>query len=159
MNKCIACDNKASYYILDIMNGSKAETYLCSACLDKFDKGYLKLFAIPLLQQEQLNALNTISNNVECHDCGMTLSKFLQYKRVGCAKDYELFNLGPVLESYHKSIQHVGKIPSTHIDKSVVIHKIEHLKNMMDKAVKSDEFEEAARLRDEIKDLSRKMDI
>lgn len=152
-NDCTVCKtNKAVYYILDIVHGSKAESYLCSPCLDKFDtSGLLKLFAVPMGQIAPLN-------DVKCESCGMTQSEFNKVKKVGCAKDYDLFNLGPLLEACHKSSQHTGKVPMSHMTQETISSKIDSLKKSMEEAIKLEKYEDAAVLRDEINKLKGQYD-
>lgn len=150
---CAICKtNKAAYYIVDILHGNKTESYLCEPCLNKFDtSGFLKLFALPI---DQIGMLTGFSNNdIKCESCGMTLSKFVQTKRVGCAKDYDLFNLGPLLESHHKASKHVGKVPANQVTQETISNRVDHLNKSMAEAIKSEKYEEAARIRDEIKNL------
>ena len=158
MHECAICQNRAEFYIPHTLLGKSGNTYVCDKCLISFDKsGYLKLFAVPVTAD---SILQSATSDIKCESCGMTLSKFLKTKRVGCAKDYNLFDLKNALETYHKSSQHVGKIPmNAEVSKEVVIDRIERLKDLMGDAVRADRFEEAAKLRDEIKALSIKIGI
>lgn len=158
MYECAICQNKAEFYIPHTLLGKSGNTYICDKCLVAFDKsGYLKLFAVPVISD---SILPTTPTDIECKSCGMTLSKFLKTKRVGCAEDYRLFGLQDSLESYHKASQHIGKIPiNANVSKEVVIDRIERLKNLMGDAVRADRFEEAAKIRDEIKALSTKIGL
>lgn len=162
---CTYCKNKASYYILDVMTSSnKQEYYLCDMCMAKYDKeGFLKMFAVPLMAVDDLTA--SIFNeakakllkpiDITCPKCGMTFSLFNKTKRVGCANDYELFGLGPVIKEYHKADKHVGKIPSTHMTSADLENQIKKFKADMAAAVKAEQYEEAARLRDQLKRLEK----
>lgn len=158
MHECAICKSEATYYIPHTLLGTTGTTYVCEKCLTAFDKsGYLKLFAVPVTAD---SILQSAPADIKCESCGMTLSKFLKTKRVGCAKDYNLFDLKNALETYHKSSQHIGKIPmNAEVSKEVIVGRIERLKDLMGDAVKSDRFEEAAKLRDEIKALYIKMGI
>lgn len=162
---CIFCGQKANYYVLDIISGSKKEWFLCPPCMNKYDKsGYLKLFAInladppilPVLLTSPYKPVPTEPMDVRCPKCGMTLSKFMRTKRVGCDNDYDLFKLGPVLKEYHKSDQHFGKFPKDQtLPPEAVSNRLNHLKSAMKEAISAEKYEDAAKLRDEIKALKK----
>ncbi|MCF6229037.1 MAG: UvrB/UvrC motif-containing protein [Planctomycetes bacterium] len=100
-----------------------------------------------------------------CPDCGMTLTEFKAKGRFGCPNDYEIFSehLDPLFERIHdiKPPQHHGHLPdSSKIDTTGVTEaKVEQrqnigtLKEELDKAVIEEDYERAARLRDEIIEL------
>lgn len=156
---CTFCSEKAVYYILDILSGAKKEWFLCPPCMDKYDKsGYLKLFAIDLSNSPVIPITQPAPapTEVECPKCGMTLSKFMRVKRVGCENDYELFKLGPVLKEYHKADQHVGKFPQDQtLPPEMINNRLTHLQTAMAEAISAEKYEDAARLRDEIKALKK----
>jgi len=158
-SNCTFCDEPASFYVLDILGGSKKEWYLCPQCMKKYDKsGYLVKFAIALNEKAmaaQMGA-HVAPTETTCSNCGMTLSKFMRTKRVGCANDYELFKLGPVLKEYHKADQHVGKFPQGQaLSPEVISNRLDHLRSAMEQAIESEKYEDAAKLRDEIRALKK----
>jgi protein arginine kinase activator len=75
--------------------------------------------------------------------------------RAGCPNDYLVFGLGPLLEQYHGSDRHVGKVPSTFKQESDRQKKLKDMQTALDTAVKTENYEEAARLRDEITKLGK----
>jgi len=158
-NTCSFCSELASYYVLDILSGDKKEWYLCVQCMTKYDKsGYLIKFAIPLTKEALAAQVSSHQAKPEttCPNCGMTLSKFMRTKRVGCANDYDLFKLGPVLKEYHKADQHVGKFPQNQtLPPEVVNNRLDHLRSAMEQAIESEKYEDAAKLRDEIRALKK----
>ena len=74
---------------------------------------------------------------------------------MGCAKCYEVFaeELGRTVENIHGRAKYIGKIPKKYRAKETKEDKIKALKNEMKAAVKAQEFEKAAELRDAIRDL------
>jgi protein arginine kinase activator len=160
---CTFCEQKAIYYVLDILSGTKKEWFLCTPCMEKYDKsGYLKLFALslsgspvmPIYNQYKSPSIEPI--DVRCPKCGMTLSQFMHTKRVGCDNDYDLFKLGPILKEYHKSDQHLGKFPKDQgLTPEVINNRLDNLKSAMEEAISAEKYEDAARLRDEIKILKK----
>lgn len=89
---------------------------------------------------------NVPVNVSACPQCGWTLTDFKKTGRWGCSNDYLFFanEIIPMLQRIHGSSQHVGKSPPQKLD-------INTLKSRMEKAIKEENFEEAARLRDLIK--------
>jgi protein arginine kinase activator len=88
----------------------------------------------------------------------MTYSDFKKIGRLGCGQCYETFKayLVPLFKRIHGSDIHMGKIPgkkkTTRAPRKV---DVDELKRRLKRAVTLEEFEEAARLRDEIKKYER----
>jgi protein arginine kinase activator len=163
MNKvmCSVCNKKpATIHYTDVVNGVPQTRKFCTNCaktIGLFDASapfneMMKSFDNVMKSFDEAFKgfdLNTPKEqDVTCSDCGMTLSKFRETGRFGCAKDYELFNVGPMLEKIHNASVHTGKAP-----KKSAEDKIKHLKRHMEDAVKAENYEKAAELRDEIKKL------
>lgn len=145
MNKeCDNCKvNNATFYIIDLIGGVKNELYYCQECVIKL--------GIPDVTNiiDLLDKYKYEIPDITCDKCGMTLQKFEEIQRVGCENDYDLFALGSILKDYHNSDQHIGKIPSNHKQ------QIEDLKSALNAAIIVEDFEEAAKLRDEIRKLEK----
>lgn len=93
---------------------------------------------------------------VKC-ECGMTPEMFNKLQRAGCAKCYHALHLEQVLLDYHKSAQHTGKIPMTATDPADIKKRINMLETAMKEAVVKEDYEQAARLRDKMKELQDKV--
>ena len=159
---CSACNkNPATVHYTDVVNGDVHTHKFCLDCAKK-----IGLFNQQMPVADMMKSFDNIMQSfdevfkginfdpapktadITCPDCGMTLSKFKQTGRFGCAKDYDLFKVGPALEKIHGASVHTGKVPETSPD-----NKIRHLKKDMEAAVKAEDYEKAAMLRDEIKKL------
>lgn len=114
-------------------------------------------------------------SNIICPSCGMTYNEFLKYSKYGCVDCFKTFS--PILESYLKKIQgsceHTGKVPYKMKETVVLpgieatpkttsetvpmenkeLPKIELLKQQLQQAIADEAYEEAAKLRDQIKVL------
>lgn len=92
---------------------------------------------------------------IQCPDCGMTLLEFRQKGRMGCPKDYEVFggHARELLERIHGATQHVGRLPGQ--DPAVVerARRMGELQKELEAAIRQEAYEQAARLRDELKSL------
>jgi protein arginine kinase activator len=79
--------------------------------------------------------------------------------KFGCEKCYGVFQnkLEPFLKSYHKGTSHVGRIPGGFEEDMLIVKEIKRLKERMNEAVNSEDFEDAAVFRDKIKELQGNM--
>lgn len=171
MKSCSVCGQSATVYVVDLMDGAPTERYLCNACAAKMNITP-QHFQITNMLTDLMNTLGLLQQlqpkqqkrveDVTCDNCGMTYSQFKKTLRFGCAKDYELFNAASVLEQIHGTSQHVGKspgqeevleiVPDPEPPKDYKVIRAE-LQAKLDVAVKSEDYETAAKLRDEIKTL------
>jgi protein arginine kinase activator len=89
---------------------------------------------------------------------GGTELKCLKSGRLGCADCYTTFaeGLASLLKSMHKGTKHLGKVPQALQQSRDQSEKLKGLRKKLDKAVAEEDFEQAARLRDEIKQASGK---
>jgi protein arginine kinase activator len=170
MNKsCKVCGQAATVYIIDLVGGVPLERYLCDACATDMNISP-QHFQIANIFKELINSLQPLQQkpvqDVKCENCGMTYSLFKKILRFGCERDYELFNAASVLEQLYGTSQHVGKSPQhksddleeavfevpTEPEKDYRALRVE-LQAQLDAAVKAEDYEAAAKLRDEIKTL------
>jgi protein arginine kinase activator len=96
---------------------------------------------------------------VVCPECGFTLDQFRKEGVLGCPGDYEVFkdSLEPLLEKAHSGkTRHVGKLPSKMPADEVSKVKIANMKQDLQRAVETEDYETAARLRDQINQLGKK---
>ncbi len=158
---CEKCKkNSATVYYQQIVNGEKTELHLCPECASKmhgvmsFDnmfKGFLDSFMDMGMGDVGYTKLNSFA----CPSCKMTFEEFKQTGKVGCADCYDAFKrqLVPVLKNIHGQPRHSGKIPKKAGAELYTKREIEKLKIELKKAVEKEEYELAAKLRDEIKAL------
>ena len=91
-----------------------------------------------------------------CPRCGMTLSEFTRTGHLGCPKCYEAFReqLQPMLLQIHGRVQHAGRQPLSTAEEQRKRSATEQLQRQMEQAVALEDFETAAKLRDQIRALS-----
>ena len=155
---CEKCGkNTATVVYTQIINGQKSTLNICSECASKesiFDNfGSLLSFGT----REQ--TVNTI-----CPCCHMTLSEFTRRGKAGCGTCYETFrrHAGAMLKKIHGTQKHTETeiketVQSTQEERKEV-SEIDALREKMAKAIAQENFEEAARLRDEIREKEGKSD-
>ncbi len=167
--KCERCnENEATIIAVQISNGKSQEIHICEKCAQ--EKGSSS-FSIPISFQDFFQGILEImgmDTNYEehqdkeikepnCNICGMTFSEFKNTGRLGCENCYKTFKqLDTVLKNMQGSDKHLGKIPNRGRNEFEVKRELDTLKKQLAEAIKTEEFEEAAKLRDKIRELERK---
>ncbi|MDQ0255974.1 protein arginine kinase activator [Evansella vedderi] len=170
---CQECQQRqATLHFTKIINGEKTEFHICDTCAK--DKGeYIpgsNSFSIHQLLSGLLDVDQPISSSgsgfmkpraeLRCESCGMTYRQFAEIGRFGCSNCYKTFNekLDPIFRRIHSGNSvHGGKVPRR-IGKDLHVHKeIERLKQQMQEFINSEEFEQAAKIRDKIRSLEKSL--
>lgn len=161
MKKCGRCAKPAMLHITEIRDGDVQALHLCESCakeyLSKSSPGETEP-AHPTSQQVKTQSLAEASDESDqqtCPHCGITFKEFRAQGRLGCAHDYQVFQeeLLPLLENIHGDVQHVGKVPKRAPDASQRQFRLVKLRTKLRLAIEDEQYEEAARLRDEIASL------
>lgn len=87
----------------------------------------------------------------------MTYSQFSKIGRFGCSSCYKYFNdrLDPLFKRVHGNTVHVGKVPKRTGGHIQVKRKLDDLRRELQYRILQEEFEEAAALRDQIRELEK----
>ena len=94
--------------------------------------------------------------DLTCPECGMDFLQYRQQGVLGCPHDYDAFEkaLAPLIAQAHEqSAKHVGKVPSKASSSEKRQNLILKLHRELDDAVENEEYESAASLRDQLKEL------
>lgn len=91
----------------------------------------------------------------DCPSCGTSYASFRASGRLGCPRCYVAFRrlLLPFLGRFHRQVTHLGKFPVQAAGAASRVGEITRTRIALEKAVAAEDFEEAARLRDRIRDL------
>ena len=91
--------------------------------------------------------------DLKCPRCGFTQADFKKAGRLGCPDCYKTFAeaLEGLLKTMHKGTRHIGKVPESLRQSRDLTDRVKVLEKRLGKAIESEDFEEAAILRDEIK--------
>jgi protein arginine kinase activator len=97
--------------------------------------------------------------DVKCPQCGFTQADFKKSGRLGCPACYATFaeGLEGLLKTMHKGTRHAGKVPESLRQSRDVSDKLKTLQKKLSKAIEEENFEQAATLRDEIKQVSNRL--
>lgn len=155
--KCDKCDKPATIYLTEIIDGKKIEKHLCEACAVSEGITIQPSVSISqLLEEFVLHTGSGESANLKCDVCGMTFSDFRQQKLLGCPHDYDAFekSLLPVIErAQGGATQHVGKVPHKAGSEQKKYNAMLRLRMELKNAIAAEDYEKAAMLRDQIKEL------
>ncbi len=156
---CEKCQKEqANVHITTIINGEQKEMHLCKNCAAT--GGFLPLGAMPDLGWQQvipyIMTPKSPNSGVSCPECGQTYERFSRHDRFGCPTCYTTFGerTDELLKRIHGANRHKGKVPSQKSPSlSPEQQKLLALKKQLDTLVAKEEFEEAAKVRDEIRQL------
>jgi protein arginine kinase activator len=95
----------------------------------------------------------------KCPNCFNSYRKIGETGYVGCSECYKHFSirLEPILRKIHGTSRHTGKVPKRLGFSVVLKREVGELKNSLKRAVENERYEEAAQIRDRIKELEEKM--
>jgi protein arginine kinase activator len=158
--KCQKCTKAATLHITEVISDEQfEELHLCEECANKYlyepqpnKPGGSKASAAESAPDlEEGNALN----QRECPLCGIKFVEFRNSGRLGCPHDYQEFReeLAPLLENIHGETKHCGKTPRRLPQNKQTQSELIQLRNRLKQAVTKEDYEEAARLRDRIRQL------
>jgi protein arginine kinase activator len=158
MHLCEVCHKKkATVHYTEIIKNKMVKINLCENCAK--EKGvdiYSKFSIADLLSGlSDIEETKSLVENRKCAHCEMSYQQFREVGRFGCSKCYLTFEemLVPLLEVIHKHSKHVGKAPKRWSEKAVTEVEVKTLEEALQKAIAKEEFEDAAKLRDQIRHL------
>lgn len=164
---CQVCDkNEANLHYTKIVNGEVEELHLCEECSKSnqefdFDKTFsFHKILTELIDGAQNKTLEKEVGDIYCKKCKLSYSEFKQLGKLGCDQCYTSFKekLVPIIKSVQGNERHIGKIPSRASESLKIRRKVDDLKKELERKVMEENFEEAAVLRDEIKELEKEGD-
>lgn len=174
------CNQPKNIHVTEMVNGQYNEMNLCHQCAGMFVQPGMPMMqqlgmmppSMPELKQEFISPMELLTNpklilaaifqkvqearraakEVHCPSCGTSMAQIAESSRLGCAECYRAFpQLVQVIKvAQDGHLKHVGKRPK---NREVGV-SLDQLKKNMELAVKEERYEEAAKLRDEIKKLS-----
>lgn len=170
--QCQECQKRpATLHFSQVINGKKNEVHVCEVCA--MEKGYMSYVEETSLHNLLSGLFKFDSSQIgnhqgspfqntselQCSKCEMTFSDFQRLGKFGCAECYHAFSarLDPILKRVHSgNTKHNGKIPKRkgghlHIQRQIETYKLE-----LQQLIENEEFEQAAKVRDKIKELKSK---
>lgn len=185
--KCDICKEKeATIHIQEIISNNIKTIHICENCAkmygfksDIMDMGFnlFNLFSqmnnnetgknekndknkpLPEEHVEQQNIILE-ENKLKCPQCSTTYDELLETGKFGCGYCYLAFKeqIKPIIRRIHGTIYHKGKVPEKYKKQIKIANDLRGLNNRLKSAVKKENYEQAAELRDKIKLLAKKLE-
>jgi protein arginine kinase activator len=152
--KCQFCSNPATVHLTDIVDLHKKELHLCQSCAEKHQLIHKQELNLPAILKnligQHLGPQTDELARLTCPACGIKYMEFRAQGRLGCPHDYVVFRAGlaPLLQRIHRSDRHVGKAPHRSVLPPERQAELVELRRRLQRAIKAEAYEEAARLRD-----------
>jgi len=163
--QCQICHkNEATIHLTEITDGQRAEMHLCELCAAEQGIAVKSHISVNELLSGLLSAqpaddeLFGDKARQSCPHCGFSLNQFRKEAVLGCPYDYELFEkqLVPLLEKAHNGkTVHCGKVPAKSSSDTKRQIELMNLRRQLETAVKAEDYETAARLRDKIAEFEK----
>jgi len=164
--KCDFCDQKATVFLTQLVEGQMKKVCLCDPCAKQrgvtdptgFSLADLLLGGIPgasgygpLGQPPP----TTPGGGRKCPTCGFSLDDLRRVRRFGCGDCYATFSdeVGQMIRSMHQGTSHIGKVPQGLMALHIRHQHIEELRTRLEQTIAAESYEEAAAIRDEIRNL------
>jgi protein arginine kinase activator len=167
---CQECGKRpATLHFTKIVNGEKTEFHICEVCAREKGEmipGTSNGFSIHNLlsglldfEPSSTGSLSNKAQSIRCEECGLTYSQFSKIGRFGCGSCYQSFTerLDPLFKRVHGNTVHVGKVPKRTGGLIQDKREIENLKKEMMTRIEHEEFEQAAKIRDQIREIEKKI--
>ena len=172
--------NEVTFKYTQVINGVKKEMNLCDKCARELGLKDIN-FSMPINFSSFLSDFfNDYSDSflpsfmgtqtLGCKSCGTTFDNFVNSGEFGCSSCYDLFEerITPILRNLQGATRHVGRgyrtikpsagaEGSAHAKKTVKKEEsqIEKLQKDLQKAIKDERYEDATKIRDDIKKLEK----
>ncbi|MDR0535288.1 MAG: UvrB/UvrC motif-containing protein [Puniceicoccales bacterium] len=174
---CSVCGKPANVHLTQISTNEVTKVHLCESCASKKEAlddpilpivKMLALFQTKTVEEAGENAPESTAHTCggtcqscastaakTCPRCGFTGVEFLKIRRLGCAVCYKTFEeeINLILPNIQPGVTHDGKIPSGIALSGAIKETIAKAREDMAAAIKSENYEAAARLRDDIRRL------
>lgn len=176
--ECDACkQEEASIFLTEVVEGKVKKVNLCAACAEAKGVNNPKGFNLgDLLTGMGEQSIQTKSSRgLICPNCGFSQGDFKKTGRMGCSDCYDVFTEGleGLLKAMHKGLHHVGKAPhgfepgivpdipepepeeveSLAEEEPTPENRIEALQEKLASSIEEENYEEAARIRDELREI------
>lgn len=161
---CQSCNRPITVYLIALKNGTPQKASLCEDCAKK--QGITYHLPLPLSQKildKTSNLTNSLTpeKNITCPGCGLTTKQLLKKRILGCKQCYLIFEstLDKLIKKLHNNAnQHQGKLGKKSALLNQITTEITRLEKTLQACIDSEEYEQAAVLRDEINKQKAQLD-
>ncbi|MEM1085253.1 MAG: UvrB/UvrC motif-containing protein [Verrucomicrobiota bacterium] len=160
--KCDMCDKPAKVHLTQLVGGKVKKVALCDECAQQ--KGVTDPTGFALADMllggkgspvPTLTPLPSEGSARSCPQCGFTMEDLKKVRRFGCGACYPVFRdeVNQMVRGMHKGASHCGKVPDGLMEMHQRNLRLEELRSRLEQAVNAENYEEAAGIRDEIRQL------
>ena len=171
--------NEVTFRYTQVINGVKKEMNLCDKCARELGLKDIN-FNMPISFSNFLgDFFNDYNDSIlpnfmttqalQCKTCGTTFDDFINSGEFGCSNCYNLFEdrISPILKNLQGATRHVGRgyrklnpiADYNNVENVAKTEKVEKKENKLEKlqkdlqkAIKDERYEDAAKIRDQIKE-------
>jgi len=164
---CQICKTRpAKVHYTEIVNQSMVVMNLCIECAEEKGTEVQKSGSYGLgdlvagLIDTSVEADAERISKVRCPTCGYQYSDFKRIGRLGCPDCYDAFEsqLIAVLRHVHGSTQHAGKKAGKKSERHALRERVAELREELSLAIRAEDYERAASIRDEIRALEARVE-
>jgi protein arginine kinase activator len=156
---CQQCKKQtATVHLTDLVQGEKRERHLCEDCANSEGVVAKQNISINDVLNSFLMNQSSVQElaKVKCPHCGISFIEFRNQGLLGCPQDYDVFGqaLASVIgRAQDGQTQHTGKKPGEMVTVDPVQQERFRLLRELREAVEREDYEQAARLRDQLGEL------
>jgi protein arginine kinase activator len=162
--KCEVCGlEEAVIHIKQIIDETETELHLCESCAvlkgisiedNKNDFSINNLLTGLVDVDNKSKMMNKVK---QCPKCKLTYSQLQKQVKLGCVECYKVFKdeIDYILKKMYGKYEHTGKYPGYYLEIKKRKKEIEDLNKKLEKALKYEHYEEAAKIRDRITELEK----
>jgi protein arginine kinase activator len=159
---CDVCQkSEATVFLTQIVEGKMQKVNLCESCSKEKGVSDPTGFALAdlLLGLGAAQQIERGQPSQRCPVCGFTQADFKKTGRLGCSSCYDTFadGLATLLKGMHKGLRHTGRMPARLSRRFALADRVKNLEGELKQAVTDEKYEDAARLRDEIRQLEHEL--
>lgn len=157
MNCDVCKTNQATVFLTQIVDGKMQKVNLCESCSKEKGVTDPTGFALAdlLLGLGAAQEIEKGTGLQKCPSCGFSQADFKKTGRLGCPECYETFNeaLETLIKQMHKGVEHSGKMPQRYQRTRERANHLKELQRTLRKAVADEDYESAAQIRDQIRQI------
>lgn len=159
---CQKCHKqRATIRYAEVVDGRVTDQHWCKECLaqQRSESEGFELSEVPPTRPNKASIHKVVSKVVRaqrsCPECETRLQSILDTNVVGCAACYQHFcdELPALLVKLHGAATHRGKTPQAPDEGSQLRSDLQAKRALLRSMLKAENYEEAAKLRDEIREL------
>ena len=158
--RCDKCEKSATHHSVEIIKGEKIEKHLCDECAA--EEGPASKSAHAPINELLTSFVKMHSGQpspkqeVVCDHCKLSFSEFREHSLLGCPRCYSCMEeaLAPLIERAQEGgTHHVGKAPRQSAMDEQRQQRLLRLRKRLGEAVEEEDYELAAKLRDQLRQV------